>query len=317
MTDTISALVRRGWTEARVGTSPPSGPGMAISFAIAVVALYFGRDIFVRLALAILLSFVLAPLVLFLRRVHFGRVVSVVVAVALAFIVIFGIGSLIGGQLADLAKNVPQYQSTINRKIQFLHNAAAGSGLVERASSMLSEFEHAATTTAPNSGGAAPNRSGSSSTNDQQHKPIPVEIHQPPPAPLQVIRNIIGPLSGPLATTGIVIIFVIFILLQREDLRDRFIRLAGRRDLQRTTRAVDDAVRRLSRYFLMLSVINAVFGTLIGIGLFFIGVPNPVLWGILAMLLRFIPYIGAPIAAFFRPLWRSPSCRVGRCSRGP
>ncbi|MGH9561113.1 MAG: AI-2E family transporter, partial [Terracidiphilus sp.] len=251
------------------------------------------------LALAILLSFVLAPLVLFLRRVHFGRVVSVIVAVVLAFIVIFGVGSLIGSQLADLAKNVPQYQNTINRKIQFLHNAAAGSGLIERASSMLSEFQHSAVTAPNNRGGTAPNPSGLSSANNQQHKPIPVEIHQPPRAPLQVIRNIIGPLSGPLATTGIVIIFVIFILLQREDLRDRFIRLAGRRDLQRTTRAVDDGVRRLSRYFLMQGVINAAFGTVIGIGLFFIGVPNPVLWGILAMLLRFIPYIGAPIAAFF------------------
>jgi hypothetical protein len=104
---------------------------------------------------------------------------------------------------------------------------------------------------------------------------------------------------GPLATTGIVVIFLIFILLQREDLRDRFIRLAGARDLQRTTQALDDGVRRLSRYFLMQSAINASFGVLIGTGLFFIGVPNPVLWGILGTLLRFVPYIGAPIAAIF------------------
>ena len=117
--------------------------------------------------------------------------------------------------------------------------------------------------------------------------------------PLQLLQAIVGPLLAPLATTGIVIIFLLFILLQREDLRDRFIRLAGARDLQRTTRALDDGAYRLSRYFLTQSAINATFGVLIGTGLFFIGVPHPVLWGILGMLLRMVPYIGAPIAAIF------------------
>ena len=125
------------------------------------------------------------------------------------------------------------------------------------------------------------------------------EVLMPPATPLQVIRGVIEPLWAPLATAGIVIVFLVFILLQREDLRDRFIRLAGLHDLQHTTQALDDGVSRLSRYFLVESGINASFGVLIGTGLFFIGVPNPVLWGILAMLLRFLPYIGAWIAAFF------------------
>jgi hypothetical protein len=126
-----------------------------------------------------------------------------------------------------------------------------------------------------------------------------VEIRQPDSTALQVIQAILAPLLQPLATTGLVIIFVVFFLLQREDLRDRFIRLAGARDLQRTTHGLDDAARRLSRYLLAQTAINTSFGVLIGTGLLIIGVPNPVLWGILAMLLRFVPYIGPVIAAIF------------------
>jgi hypothetical protein len=112
-----------------------------------------------------------------------------------------------------------------------------------------------------------------------------------------MVQDVVGPLLQPLATAAIVIVFLIFFLLQREDLRDRFIRLAGTRDLQRTTEALDDAGRRLSRYLLMQSAINATFGAWVGIGLWLIGVPNPVLWGTLSALLRFVPYIGPVIAA--------------------
>jgi hypothetical protein len=134
---------------------------------------------------------------------------------------------------------------------------------------------------------------------DQPPKPALVEIRQPDQEPLQLIQNVVGPLLEPLTTAGIVVVFVIFFLLRREDLRERFIRLAGARDLRRTTEALDDAARRLSRYLLIQSAINACFGLLIGTGLWLIGVPNPVLWGVLAMLLRFVPYIGVVIAAAF------------------
>ena len=283
----------------RMKAKPAAGSTTVIVFAVAVAALYFGREVFVPLALAILLSFVLAPLVLLLRRLHIPRVPSVIIAVLIAFIVILGIGTLIGSQLAQLAENLPQYQTTIVEKIQSARSAAAGSGIAGRASSMLKDLGNEITS-APEK----PNRTGAKGTaapsgTAQQQAPVPVEIHQPPLAPLQLIQSVVGPLLAPLATAGIVIIFLLFILLQREDLRDRFIRLAGARDLQRTTRALDDGVHRLSRYFLMQSAINATFGVVIGIGLSLIGVPNPVLWGALAMLLRFVPYIGAPIAAIF------------------
>ena len=128
-------------------------------------------------------------------------------------------------------------------------------------------------------------------------RPLQVEVHEPPPGPVQILQSILSALLPPLATATIVIIFVVFILLQRRDLRDRFIGLIGSHDLHRTTKALDDAAQRLSRYFLALTGVNASFGLIIGLGLSVIGVPNPVLWGIVGAVLRFVPYAGAFIAA--------------------
>ena len=265
---------------------------------MAIAALYFAREIFVPLALAILLSFALGPLVLLLRRWHFGRVPSVVAAVLLAFLVIGGIGALIGSQLAHLAENLPAYQSNVTGKIHALRGSASSSGIVARASGLLTNLSAEISKTAtPADNKAAP--AAAPAPRDQAPRPTPVEIHQPDPTALQIIQAVVGPLVQPLATTGIVIVFVIFFLLQREDLRDRFIRLAGARDLQRTTQGLDDAAGRLSRYLLAQMSINTGFGVVIGTGLWLIGVPNPLLWGIVAMLLRFVPYIGPVIAALF------------------
>jgi predicted PurR-regulated permease PerM len=278
-------------------TSSSSLLGPLVVGVVGVGALYIARDIFVPLALAVLLSFALGPLVLLLRRWHFGRVPSVIASVALAFLVIFGIGALIGGQLAGLAEDLPRYQSNVTEKIHALRGSAGGSGIVGRASELVKNLQDEMTKIPPPADDKAPSVRAAPRTAEQQQQPVAVEIHQPQATGLQMIQTIVGPLLQPLATTGIVIIFVIFFLLQREDLRDRFIRLAGTRDLQRTTRALDEAGHRLSRYLLVQSAINASFGLLIGIGLWVIGIPNPALWGIVAMLLRFVPYIGAVIAA--------------------
>ncbi len=266
---------------------------------ITIAALYFAREIFVPLALAVLLSFALGPLVLLLRGWHLGRIPSAIAVVLLAFMVIFSIGAVIGGQLAHLAENLPQYQYNITDKIHTLRGSATGSSIVARASGMLKNLSNEITKDAPAAGNTTPRALGAAQRSAESQPPIPVEIRQPEPTALQIIQTIIGPLVQPLATTGIVIVFVIFFLLQREDLRDRFIRLAGARDLQRTTEGLDDAARRLSRYLLVQTGLNVAFGLLIGIGLAFIGVPNPVLWGIIAMLLRYVPYIGPVIAAIF------------------
>ena len=142
-------------------------------------------------------------------------------------------------------------------------------------------------------GGAAP------ASNEEPTKPIPVEVHQPGATPVQIVRGVLQPLIDPLTTAGLVVIFVIFFLSQRQDLRDRLIRLAGSRDLQRTTDAINDGAQRLSRYFLAQTALNVMFGLIVGIALAFIGVPNPVLFAILAMVFRFVPYIGAFMAAVF------------------
>lgn len=270
----------------------------AILAVVIISMLYFGRDILVAVALAILLSFVLAPLVNLLQRIRVPRGLSVVSVVILAFALIFAMGSLLAAQLSQLAGDLPNYQSTISQKIQSFRDAKAGSTTLERASDMLKDLSKELDKPKDVSAGraASPSLSPNSSA---PLTPVPVEVRQPDPGALESLRALISPLIHPLATTGIIVIFVIFILLQREDLRNRLIRLAGSSDLQRTTAALDDAAYRLSRLFLTQLALNSAFGVVIGIGLWLIGTPSAVLWGILAAALRFVPYIGAVISAAF------------------
>lgn len=128
---------------------------------------------------------------------------------------------------------------------------------------------------------------------------MPVIVQQPSPAPLELAGRYLSPALSPVATLGIVIVIAIFILLQQEDLRDRVIRLAGSGDLHKTTMALDDGAQRLSRYFISQLAVNVGFGCVMTVGLLAIGIPQPVLWGVLSALLRFIPYIGVWLAALF------------------
>ena len=286
-----------------LGPERPQRNGMrseiAISRALAVLAvlgivapLYLAKAIFLPLALAILLTFLLAPAVRLLRNWGAPRIPAVVLVVTLTCAVFLGIGGLVGQQVTQLAQKLPEYQFTIEEKIRSVRDAASG-GTLQRISTFLRNVnQEIRKHEAP---GAAPGPGAGTS----QPAPIPVEVHQPDPAPHQVIQRMLQPLVEPLTTGGLVVIFVGFFLLQRQDLRDRFIKLAGPHDLQRTTEALDDGARRLSRYFLAQTSLNVLFGVVVGTGLTFIGVPNPVLFGILAMLLRFVPYIGALIAAAF------------------
>jgi predicted PurR-regulated permease PerM len=259
-----------------------------------VNALYFGREILVPVALAVLFSFVLAPFVIRLQSWRVPRTLSVLVAVFIGFAIIFSLGGLMVSQATRLADDLPGYQQTLGEKIQGLRGVAAGgSGTLERASKVLKELN----TELQNPSMASPTADGL--RRQPSDRPIPVEVRQPDPGTLTTLVAIIQPLIQPLTTTGIVVIFVIFILLQRQDLRNRFIRLAGSSDMQRTTAALDDAGERLSRLFLNQSIVNALFGLIIGVGLQFIGVPSAPLWGLIAMILRFVPYVGSPISAVF------------------
>jgi predicted PurR-regulated permease PerM len=269
--------------------------GIAVITTIIIVALYFGRELFVPIALAILLSFVLAPLVSALQRWRVPRGLSVVGVVLLAFLSIFALGGVIAKQVTQLAGDLPRYEVTMRQKIESVRGTTATSGTLERAADVLQDLgkelnkpKETTTTLVP-----------SAQPPGQEIKPIPVEVRQPPPTALESIAALISPLLRPLTTTGIMAIFVVFILLQREDLRNRFIKLAGSHDLQKTTVALDDAATRLSRLYLTQLALNTGFGIAIGAGLWVIGVPSPVLWGILAAVLRFVPYIGAIISAIF------------------
>mgnify|MGYP001029459829 FL=1 len=267
----------------------------AVIAALVICGLYVGREIFVPIVLAVLLSFVLAPLVDILEQWHFPRPASVPVVVLLAFIAIFALGGLIVREVRGLADSLPSYQQTMQQKIQSLR-ALTATGPLDRAAELLQNLgkEISGPQSLP-----PPAEISSSSRTAEPVKPIPVEVRTPPQSALENISALISPLLHPLATIGIVVVFVIFILFQREDLRNRFIKLAGSNDLQSATAAIDDAAGRLSRLLLMQVLLNTGFGVIVAAGLLLIGVPSAILWGILAAIMRFVPYVGPFIAAFF------------------
>jgi predicted PurR-regulated permease PerM len=254
--------------------------------AIVIAGVYFARPVLVPLALAILLAFALAPVVTRLRRWGVGHVVSVLLATLFAMAAAGVVVLFIGTQLAHLAADLPHYQSNIAHKIRSLESSATSDNLIGRTSSVLI-----------NLGNQLAMPSASNGQTADRERPVPVVIRQPAASPFEIVENLSRPLLDPLATGGIALIFVVFILLQKEDLRDRFIWVAGTGDLQRAKIALEDGASRVSRYLLTQTAINTIFGALIGTGLWLIGVPNPGLWGLLAMMLRFIPYVGVPLAA--------------------
>ncbi|CAO4175198.1 AI-2E family transporter [Methylorubrum populi] len=259
-------------------------------------ALYFGRDILVPVALAILLSFVLVPAVRALRRLRVPRAAAVLLVVVLAFGMLGAVGSLIAREAAQLAADLPRYSLTLRDKITALRAATAErGGLSDTFSGFFDMAEEIGKELQPPA--KADSTHGSDAPLGTVERPMQVEIHAPRSGLLTTLGSVAGGVLHPLATLGLILLFTIFILLQREDLRNRAIRLAGSSDLRRTTAAIDDATARLSRFFIAQLVLNLAFGLVIGVGLWFIGVPSPILFGVIAGIARFVPYIGAVISA--------------------
>ncbi len=274
---------------------PSSGVVTALVVLITIGVLYIGREIFMPVALAILLSFMMAPLVEALRRFYIPRIPAVILVVTLAMALVGALSVLVGNQLVNIANNLPTYQQSMQEKIRAIRVAAPGGGVLDRTTEVVEALgKELSETEEPSEARPAPRERGAES------EPIPVRVEPSEQKPLEVIKTIALPMLGPLATAGIVIVFVIFFLLEKSDLRDRFIRLAGR-DLHRTTEGLNDAAERVSRYLLMQLVVNATYGIPFGVALYFIGVPGAFLWGLLATLLRFIPYLG-PVLAALGPL---------------
>jgi predicted PurR-regulated permease PerM len=266
--------------------------------ALVVAGLYWLQGVLIPLALAILLTFLLSPVVNTLQRRGLGRVPSVLVTVALTLSVLGGIGYALTRQLVTLADEMPQYSLNIHRRIADLREASKG-GSVEKLQKTVEDVVGEIRKT--------------DKVGVTRQKPVAV-ILEPP----SILAHLPTLLQG-LGTAGVVTVLMIFMLLERRELRDRVILLIGYRRMTATTRALDEAGTRISRYLLMQSIINGSLGVAVGLGLFLIGVPYAVIWGSLAAALRFIPYVGAFVAALLSvalslavfPGWLEPALVVG------
>lgn len=264
--------------------------GLVIA-ALVITGLYAGRTILVPLALAFLLSFVLDPLVLRLKRLGLPRLPAVILVV-LTTLAVLGVGALfIGNEARQLSEQLPSYQTTIRKKLRSLAKELRAPGMFDGAKRTLdlvqSEVE-AATPKPP-----APGSGGGRSASVQR-----VEVQPPVLSPAQQAAAAVSALSRPLTDAGLVLVFVVFILLDRVDLRDRLLRLWGA-NLHGATDAMDEAGERITRYLTMQLLVNVSYGIPMAIGLWLIGVPGAFLWGALAGLMRFVPYVGAFVAAAF------------------
>jgi predicted PurR-regulated permease PerM len=278
----------------RSSNATSSAKLLTLTAVVVVIAgLYFGRQVLIPLALSVVVSFLLAPVASWLETWRLGRVLSVIVVVSLALALVGFGGWIVTGQLINIVDQLPNYQSNIHDKVQALR-VQHGNRLTNATKTVsdLSKELTAASESAADKKIAK--RTGAT--------PIPVQVTQPPSNAPQYLRTIVGPLTGIFEMMAIVVVFAVFMLVKREDLRNRLIRLAGQGRLTVVTQALDDASRRLSRYLYLQFLVNALYGGMFGGGLYLIGVPRPLLWGVLSALLRLIPYIGTAVAAGFPAL---------------
>jgi len=283
-------------------TNPASASGMPLESLIIVgvvtAALYLGRGIAIPIAIAILISFSLGPAVSWLGRRRFGRIPAILAVVVPVLFAVSAMAYVVITEVGRLANNIPAYQTNIETKVDNVANALPSRAALDRGTAFLRTLRNS-TQKAP------PQRSfhGHETLlqNGADGKPIAVEIQNPEMTPIDIVRFFVGPLVEPVSDTALVLLFVVFFLAEKETLRDRIIRLAGVRDLHRTTMAMDEAGSRVSRYLLLQTVVNVAYGAVLAVTLYFLGLPNAALWGGLATLLRFIPYLGV-IAASVLPL---------------
>lgn len=274
--------------------------------AFVVLSLYFGRELLVPLALSILLTFMLAPLVTRLQR-WFGRVGAVLVVVLMMISATGAVGWVLTRQAVDLANKIPGYKENIQTKLRSIQLPKQGpfSNLSRTFEELKDEMP----------GGPRDQETTSSVIGARTEPAVTsVRIVKGMDQRLEFMQLVVAPVLGPLGTAGLVLLLLVFMLLQRGELRNRLIRLVGQGRIIVTSRAMDDAGARVSKYLLMQIIVNITYGIPVSIGLYFIGVPNAVLWGALAIVLRFIPYLGPWIAAAFpillslasSPGWMTP-----------
>ena len=261
-----------------------------------ILILYFARAVLIPLALALTLNFLLMPMVLWLQRFHMRRVLAVALVLLISIGVVGGLGWIVAGQVLQVASDLPQYRLNIRNKVEALH-LAPESALGRAAESVREIDSDLAQPSAVR--GSQERLQASGSSQNAAGPAIPVQVVTPPATGLQYLGQLLSPMLKPLGTAGMVVIFTVFILIAQEDLRDRFLRLAGVGQLHAMTLALNDASQRISRYLAMQFLVNTGYGICFGLGLFLIGIPNALLWGVIAGLFRLIPYVGAPAAMVF------------------
>jgi predicted PurR-regulated permease PerM len=266
-----------------------------VTAVVIIATLYFAKVVLVPFALAILFTFILAPPVGWLERIRVPRFVAVLLMVLLALGAVGSLGWVVTNQLVSATSHWSEYRANIKDKIESIRKNRPQS--LNTAAQAVQEIstDLNATTPAPPAPAAGRSPAGKipGAAAATPVKPIPVEVIPPPTSILESVPNFLGPIG----TAGIVLVFTIFMLLQREDLRNRFIRLAGDGRLSVMTHAMEEAGERVSRYLFLQSMVNASYGLIIGFSLYLMHVPNAALFGVIAGIFRFLPYIGPPIGA--------------------
>ncbi|MGN6528726.1 MAG: AI-2E family transporter [Burkholderiaceae bacterium] len=285
-----------------VAPPPALQPGMRnfagplVNGTAVLVLLYFGREVLVPVTLAAILSLLLAPLVRRFRRLGLGQVPSVLGAVSVTTLCVLGLAGVIATQVVAMAASLPQYETTIRAKVEVVRELTLGrmEAMRGEAGRMMSRLD----------GQPPAAADGAAGTIDLARAPltasgaVPVEIHERPPTPVEVMSRVFSSVWGPLGKAGIVLVILVFVLLEHESLRDRFIRLIGGSDLRGTTHAFNDAGERLSRFFVSQFAVNVGVGAVVWLGAMAIGLPHGMLWAVLTAVLRFVPYVGVFVAAF-------------------
>src|ERR1700722_8533827 len=260
---------------------------------IILALLYFGRSVLIPLALAIMLSLLVAPLIRMLRRLRIGRASSVLVAVAALTVSCGGVAVALGTQVLHIAESLAQYESNVQRKLKTLEDVIVGPILkLTNETSRLVETRESSEATL-HAGGVERSLQGAGRG---AMLPEPAEFGR---HPLQLMGKLLTTVWGPIQFAGIVLLVLIFVLLEHESLRDRLIRTAGATDIRSATLALNDAGDRLSRYFVSQFLVNLAFGLAVWVSLSMLSLPQALLCGILAGVMRFVPYVGAGLAAVF------------------
>jgi predicted PurR-regulated permease PerM len=262
------------------------GKLIGLAYLVVILAAFsWAKEFLLPIILAILISFLLTPVVSRLERLGFHPVLAVLSVVVIAFAFIGGLCGTLTVETLDLVNSLPKYRDNIEAKWAAIQRGPPGP--LNLAFRNVGELVKDLGRVTTNSGGA------------EQPEPTKVQIVSGVDSVVTVVKNSMTPVMGPVAEFAVVIVLVVFMLLERKQLRSRFLRLIGHSQMATTTLAVDEAGSRLSKFLLVQLVVNTVYALVLGTGLYFIGIPNAILWAILTLVLRFLPYVGLWISAFF------------------